>query len=42
MTNYWPEGRLINTVQNRNLCQSVSGLLEAMRTKTILEARAVV
>ena len=42
MTNYWPEGRLIHTTQNRNLCQSVSGLLEAMRTKTILEARAVV
>lgn len=42
MTHYWPEGWLMNTAQNQSLCQSASGLLEALHTKTILEARAVV
>lgn len=42
MTNYWPEGWLMNTAQNRSFCQSASGLWEALHTQTILEARAFV
>lgn len=39
MTNYWPEGWLINTAQNHSLCQGPLGLWEAYHTQTILEAR---
>lgn len=40
MTNYYPEGWLIDTAHNKNLCQSPAGLCEAMNHQTILEARA--
>lgn len=42
MTNYWPEGWLVNTAQNHSFCQNISGLREALHSQTILEARACV
>ena len=37
MTNYWPEGWLVNTAQNHSFCQNISGLREALHSQTILE-----
>lgn len=42
MTNYWPEGWLVNTVQNHSFCQNIAGLWDAFHSQTILEARAAV
>lgn len=42
MTGYFPEGRLINTVENLSAMQSLSQLTEAYHDGKILEARAVV
>lgn len=42
MTGYFPEGRLINTVENLSAMQSLSQLTEAYHDSRILEARAVV
>ncbi len=42
MTGYYPEGRLINTVENLSAIQSLSQLIEAYHEGRILEARAVV
>ena len=42
MTGYYPEGRLINTVENLSAMQSLSALTEACHEGRILEARAVV
>lgn len=42
MTGYFPEGRLINTVENLSAMQSLSQLTEAYHDGRILEARAVV
>ena len=39
MTNYWPEGLLLHTSQNRSLTQSTAGLREAQCTQTVLEGR---
>ncbi len=40
MTNYLPEGHLINTIENKNAIKSVFALQEAMLHGQILEARA--
>lgn len=42
MTGYYPEGRLINTVENLSAMQSLNQLSEAKNEGRILEARAVV
>ena len=42
MTSYKPEGWLIHTRPNQEACRSLSGLQEACRQGTILEARASV
>ena len=42
MTGYYPEGRLINTVENLSAMQSLSQLTDAYHNGKILEARAVV
>ena len=42
MTGYYPEGRLMNTVENLSAMQSLSQLNEAYHDGRILEARAVV
>ncbi len=42
MAGYYPEGRLINTVENLSSMQSLSQLTEAYHDGKILEARAVV
>lgn len=42
MTGYYPEGRLINTMENLSSMQSLSQLTEAYHDSRILEARAVV
>ena len=42
MTGYYPEGRLINTLENLSALQSVSQLTDAYHDGKILEARAVV
>ena len=42
MTGYYPEGRLINTLENLTALQSVSQITEAYHDGKILEARAVV
>lgn len=42
MTGYYPEGRLINTMENLSAMQSTSQLMEAYHDGKILEARAVV
>jgi len=42
MTGYYPEGRLLGTVENLNALQSLSALTEAYHEGRILEARAVV
>ena len=42
MTGYYPEGRLINTVENLAAMQSLSSLAEACHEGRILEARAMV
>lgn len=42
MTGYYPEGRLINTVENLSAMQSLSQLSEAKNDGRILEARAIV
>ena len=42
MTGYYPEGRLINTLENLAALQSVSQITEAYHDGKILEARAVV
>ncbi|MDD6488733.1 MAG: S1 RNA-binding domain-containing protein [Clostridia bacterium] len=42
MTGYYPEGRLINTVENISAMQSLSQLTDAYHNGKILEARAVV
>ena len=42
MTGYYPEGRLMNTVENLSAMQSLSQLNEAFHDGRILEARAVV
>lgn len=42
MTGYYPEGRLINTVENISAMQSLSQLTDAYHSGKILEARAVV
>ncbi len=40
MSEYLPEGKLINTPQNRAVTHSLRLLREAVKKKTILEARA--
>ncbi len=42
MTGFYPEGRLINTVENLSALQSLSQLSEAYHEGRILEARAIV
>lgn len=42
MTGYFPEGRLINTVENLSAMQSISQLTDAYHDGKILEARAMV
>ena len=42
MTEYLPEGSLIETVKNKNALSSVENLKEAQKNKTILEAFATV
>lgn len=42
MTNYFPEGELIHTIENRNAVKSVSSLKEAMQTGMTLEAKVQV
>jgi small subunit ribosomal protein S1 len=42
MSEYKPEGSLMDTPENRAALKSLSALTEAMQTKKILEARAVV
>lgn len=42
MTGYFPEGRLINTVENLSAMQSISQLTDAYHDGKILEARAIV
>ncbi|MBQ6877940.1 MAG: 30S ribosomal protein S1 [Oscillospiraceae bacterium] len=42
MTEYLPEGYLIETQKNKSILENVEKLREAMKNKTILEARAVV
>ncbi len=42
MAGYYPEGRLINTVENLSSLQSLSQLTEAYHDGRILEARAIV
>lgn len=42
MTGYFPEGRLISTVENLSAMQSLSALTDAYHEGRILEARAVV
>ncbi len=42
MTGYYPEGRLLNTVENLSALQSASALAEAFHDGRILEARAMV
>ena len=41
MTNFLPEGWLMDTAANRSLCRNPAGLWEAFHTRTILEARAI-
>lgn len=41
MTNFLPEGWLMDTTANRSLCRNPAGLWEAFHTRTILEARAL-
>ena len=41
MTNFLPEGWLMDTAANRSLCRNPAGLWEAFHTRTILEARAL-
>lgn len=41
MTKYYPEGVLINTIENKNALKSVHSLQEALTQGKILEARAV-
>lgn len=42
MTEYLPEGYLIDTPKNKSILENVEKLREAMKNKTVLEARAVV
>ncbi len=42
MTGYYPEGKLLNTVENLSALQSLSALNDAYHEGRILEARAVV
>ena len=42
MTNYYPEGVLINTIENKNALKSVYSMQEAMMQGKILEARAII
>lgn len=42
MTNYFPEGMLINTAENINAISSLAALKEAAASERILEARAVI
>ncbi len=42
MTEYLPEGYLIETAKNKAALESIEKLREAMKNRTILEARAVV
>ncbi|WP_296627078.1 S1 RNA-binding domain-containing protein [uncultured Negativibacillus sp.] len=42
MNNYWPEGLLLHTAQNRSLTQSAAGLHEALYSQTVLEGRVSV
>lgn len=42
MTEYLPEGYLIETPKNKNILSSMENLKEAQKNKTILEARAIV
>lgn len=42
MSEFYPEGRLINTVENINSMDSISHLSEACRDGKILEARALI
>ncbi len=42
MAGYYPEGRLMNTVENLSSLQSMAGLTEAYYEGKILEARAIV
>lgn len=42
MTEYLPEGSIINTQKNRAVLQSLSSLQEAYRNGTVVEARATV
>ena len=41
MKKYSPEGKLIGTQENKNTISSYPALLEAMKTNSILEARAI-
>ncbi|MBR2735222.1 MAG: 30S ribosomal protein S1 [Clostridia bacterium] len=42
MIEFYPEGRLIDSSENRNYLQSPSGLVEAYSSEKILEARAII
>ena len=42
MVEYYPEGWLIDTAENRAALQSTAALIEACRTGQILEGRALV
>jgi hypothetical protein len=39
MTNYWPEGWLVNTAQNHSFCQNISGLREALHSQEPVSVR---
>ena len=41
MTNYYPEGRLVSSEENKRILSDTSLMLRAAEEKTILEARAV-
>ncbi len=42
MKKYYPEGALINTIENKNYLKTIHSLKEAMNLGKILEARAVI
>lgn len=42
MKKYYPEGTLINTIENKNYLKTIHSLKEAMNLGKILEARAVI
>ena len=42
MTKYYPEGVLINTVENKNALKTIYAMQESMMQGKILEARAII